>query len=104
LPAEFKYKIYLVNRMKRIHLIIKGRVQGVGYRFFIRLTASKLGLKGYVKNLYSGEVEVVAEGEEEKLKKLIQECRKGTFLSRVDNIEVSYEKATNEFDGFSIQH
>ncbi len=90
--------------IKRVKLTIKGRVQGVGFRFFTKYTAFKLGLKGHVKNLYNGDVEIVAEGTEEKLKNLVEACQKGTFLSRVEDIDIKYEKATGEFTTFSIQY
>jgi acylphosphatase len=48
-----------------VKLVVRGRVQGVGYRYFIARTASELGINGYVKNLYSGDVEIVAEGRKE---------------------------------------
>ena len=56
--------------MKRIHVIISGRVQGVFFRYNTNKVANKLGLKGFVRNLSDGCVEVVAEGSEDKLKEL----------------------------------
>lgn len=89
--------------MKQVHLIIKGRVQGVFYREFTMRTARKLGLIGFVRNLPDETVEVVAEGDEEDLKKLIAECRKGPLMAHVKDIKIEYGKAEKEFDNFYIR-
>lgn len=89
--------------MKQIRLIIKGRVQGVFYREFTMKAARKLGLTGFVRNLSDGTVEVVAEGEEQDLKRLISECKKGPLLAHVENIDVKYGKPEEEFDNFYIR-
>ena len=57
-----------VNREVQLHILISGKVQGVGFRIFTRTNARQLGVKGYAKNLANGKVEVVAEGEKLKLK------------------------------------
>jgi len=89
--------------VKQIRLIIKGRVQGVFYREFTMKAARKLGLTGFVRNLSDGTVEVVAEGEEQDLKRLISECKKGPLLAHVENIDVKYGKPEEEFDNFYIR-
>ncbi len=89
--------------MKRIHLVISGKVQGVFYRDFVRKAAEKLNIKGFVKNLDDGTVEVVAEGEDSKLKELIKECNRGSFLAFVEKIDVKEEKATGDFEEFQIE-
>lgn len=90
--------------MKRIHLIVHGRVQGVFYRDNTQKKASELGLKGFVRNLPNGTVEVVAEGPEDKLNELINFCRNNPGSSNVDKVEVKEEKVTNEFDWFGIRY
>ena len=89
--------------MKRIHLIVHGDVQGVFYRSNTRKKASELGLKGYVKNLPDGTVEVVAEGSENKLNELINFCKNKPGYSNVDKVEVKEEKVTNEFRDFEVR-
>lgn len=89
--------------MQRVHLIIKGRVQGVFFRGSIRTVAKKLELKGITRNLSNGNVEVIAEGSKEALKDLIEFCRKGPLGARVDDIEIKFEKTTNEFDDFYVR-
>lgn len=90
--------------MKRFHLIIHGDVQGVLYRSNTRKKASELGLKGYVKNLPNGAVEVVAEGSENKLNELIEFCRNSPGYSNVTNVKIKEEKPTNEFNSFEVEY
>ena len=90
--------------MKRIHIIISGRVQGVWFRHNTNIIGNKLGLKGFVRNLPNGNVEVVAEGSEEKLEQLINFCKTGPEGSKVENIKIKYEKPNSEFATFSIRY
>jgi len=87
--------------MKCAHLIVSGRVQGVFFRDNVRRKALELGLKGYAKNLPDGNVEVVAEGNEEKLKELIEFIKKGPGISRVENIQIKHKEPEN-FKNFEI--
>jgi len=88
--------------MKRIHLIVKGNVQGVFFRSNTKKIASELDLNGYVKNLPNGNVEIVAEGE--KVNELIEFCKKGTEYAKVEDIVVKIEKHKNEFESFEIRY
>lgn len=94
---------------KRIHLLISGFVQGVGFRHFVRGKARELGLVGWVRNADnpstgSGQaVEVVAEGEKEKLEQLIKLCQEGPILSEVKDINIQWQEGTGEFDEFEIR-
>lgn len=67
--------------------ILKGRVQGVGFRFFTKKNANELSIKGTVKNLTNGDVEVFAKGEDYKIDKFKAKLIKGNSFSRVENIE-----------------
>jgi acylphosphatase len=78
--------------MKRVHLFISGRVQGVFYRAFTKEVADSLGLKGWVRNLRDGRVEAVFEGEEDKISIAIERCKEGPPYARVDNIEIIWEE------------
>lgn len=89
--------------MKRVHLIVSGRVQGVFYRDFARREAERIGVKGFVRNLREGGVEIVAEGEHDKIKDFIKSCRKGSFASFVKHVKVKEEKPTSEFEDFEIR-
>jgi acylphosphatase len=67
--------------------VISGLVQGVGFRWYVKRRADRLGLKGWVKNLPTGQVEVVAEGPEEALRQLEEFLHKGPPAARVDGVE-----------------
>ena len=69
-----------------LHFLIRGRVQGVGFRWFVHREASELNLYGWVRNTEDGEVEVVAAGEPEDLNELRESLRRGPRGSRVDGI------------------
>lgn len=75
----------------------------VMFRDFTRRGAVALGLTGYVANNEDGSVTVVAEGTEERLKSLIVRMRRGSLLSRVDDIKETWEEPTGEFTGFVIK-
>ncbi len=69
-----------------IHFLIRGRVQGVGFRWFVHREAAELGLRGWVRNTDAGEVEIVAAGEAEAMEDLRVELRRGSRGSRVDAV------------------
>lgn len=78
---------------KLVHLLIKGKVQAVGYRAFVALQAELFALEGWVRNRRDGSVEAVIAGDASKVDALIEACRKGPPASRVSAIDVS---ETNE--------
>lgn len=80
------------------HYLVKGRVQGVGFRWFVHREASAIGLRGWVRNTDDGHVEVVAAGEPEDLTELKEALRKGSRGSRVDAV-VEHELVESEGDG-----
>ena len=88
--------------LKRAHLVIRGRVQGVFYRASTRARAEELGLVGWVRNLASGEVEVVAEGGKAPLEELLAWCWNGPDMAVVDDIDVTWQDATGEFSRFLV--
>lgn len=87
--------------MKTIRAKISGQVQGVFFRKFIKEEADKLELKGHVRNLESGEVEVVAEGSPDKIEKIIACCKKGAPHSSVKNVDIQ-ELNHIGFDEFKL--
>jgi acylphosphatase len=68
------------------HYLIKGRVQGVGFRWFVHREAEPLGLRGWVRNTEDGHVEVLAAGDAAQLRSLAEALRRGSRGSRVDDI------------------
>lgn len=89
---------------RRAHLLISGRVQGVFYRANTRDEARRLGLVGWVKNLPDGRVEAVVEGEEEKIKQLIDWCHQGPPGAIVRGVEVHWGDYGDEFTDFQIRY
>ena len=87
--------------MKTVRAKIKGLVQGIFFRRYVKDEADKLEIKGHVRNLETGEVEVVAEGRDEDVNKLMQNCRKGAPHSQVKKIDVQ-ELNHIGFDDFKI--
>ncbi len=90
--------------MKRAHVFVSGRVQGVFFRANTRKQALSLGLTGWVKNVRDGRVEAVVEGEESAVEKIIAWCHHGPSHASVDNVDVQYEDYTGEFDTFSVRY
>ena len=89
--------------MQRVHIIVHGSVQGVFFRANAKKIAESLGLNGYTKNMDDGTVEVVAQGPEEKIKELIEFCKKGPEMSNVKKIDFKFEKVSDKFDGFEVR-
>jgi acylphosphatase len=85
------------------HYLVKGRVQGVGFRWFVHREAEPLGLKGWVRNTEDGHVEVVAAGEPEELETLAQALRRGSRGSRVDAV-IEHELEPQEGDKLGSFH
>jgi len=84
-------------------LLVSGRVQGVGFRFFTEDRAQLEGLHGYVRNLDDGRVEIVVEGEAEALGRFERAIRRGPPAARVDACEVTDMPVTHRVSGFSIR-
>jgi acylphosphatase len=87
----------------RVHIMIRGRVQGVFFRAGTRDMAQGLGLKGWVRNTSDGAVEAVFEGPEDDLRKAVAWCRKGPPGAHVTGIDKKWYNFIGEFDGFDIR-
>ena len=90
--------------MIRVHLVIKGEVQGVFYRASAREEALRLGLFGWVRNLPDGDVEAEVEGPDETVQDFVRWCRKGPPAAVVGDVEVERLAYKAEFKGFGILH
>ncbi len=90
------------NGSKRLKAVVSGRVQGVGFRYFVQRAASEAGLTGWVRNRRDGRVELVAEGEDRSMAELTAALRRGPPSSFVSDVEMEWTPATSEFDSFDI--
>ncbi|WP_038057379.1 acylphosphatase [Thermodesulfobacterium hydrogeniphilum] len=90
--------------MKRVHVFISGRVQGVFFRAYTEAEAKKLGVKGWVRNLPDGRVEAVFEGEDGAVDQMIAWCHKGSPHAKVTKVEVIEEPYKGEFTDFEIRY
>lgn len=88
---------------KRVHIVVNGIVQGVGFRYFTHRLGNSLGLGGWVMNLPDGRVETVAEGNTYSVGQFIQGIEKGPMSSRVDDMELEWEEYTGQFHGFAVR-
>ncbi len=91
------------NEMKRVHLWVKGRVQGVGFRAHVEYHAAQIGVAGWVRNVGYDTVESIAEGTAEQIERFIEIVKQGPRMSRVDESRVEEESATGEFIGFGVK-
>jgi acylphosphatase len=89
--------------MTRVHIRVKGRVQGVGFRAHVEYYARQIGVTGWVRNVGWDTVEAVAEGSRDSLERFIEKVREGPRASRVDESNVEWGEASVEFDGFSVR-
>ena len=87
---------------KQVHCIVRGRVQGVFFRAASQREARRLGLTGQVRNLSDGSVEIIAEGEDDRLKELIQWAQRGPSSARVDRVDARWRGYTGDFTDFRI--
>lgn len=88
------------SSITRLHAIVHGRVQGVGFRYFVIDTASRFDITGWVRNRSNGTVEVVAEGTRKQLEDFGQAIKRGSRASKVTEVDLSWENASEEFTGF----
>jgi acylphosphatase len=85
-------------------VIFKGRVQGVFFRAHTMDRAKELGVKGWVRNLGTGDVEALFEGEDNLVNELIEYCKSGQPYAKVQSADVEYSEHKNEFKDFKIRH
>jgi acylphosphatase len=88
--------------MERLHAIVHGDVQGVGFRYFVQRKGQQLGLRGWVRNNDDGTVELVAEGSRQALDQLRRALEEGPRLARVDRVETRWSNATGDLNAFEL--
>jgi acylphosphatase len=89
--------------MKRAHLWVKGRVQGVGFRAHVEYCARQVGVTGWVRNVGYDTVETIAEGTPAQIETFIAQVKAGPRMSRVDEVREEGETVTGEFVGFYVR-
>lgn len=88
--------------MVRVQILVKGHVQGVSFRWWIKKTARSMGIVGSVKNLGDGRVEIYAEGEKEKLEEFIDMVKKGPLFCEVEGIDVNWKRSSGQYQSFEV--
>ncbi len=92
------------ERDVRLRAIVRGCVQGVGFRYFVLDRVSGTGLRGWVRNRADGNVECVAEGPRPRLERLLQDLRKGPRSARVGEVEVDWGPARGDLPEFRVTY
>ena len=87
----------------RVHVVVQGDVQGVGFRYFVADHARDAGLRGWVRNRTDGSVECVAEGPRADLETLLELLRRGPTSAEVEAVDVDWQEPEGGLDGFQIR-
>jgi acylphosphatase len=90
--------------MIQLHIIVSGKVQGVGYRYFSQMKAVQYEVTGWAKNLSDGSVEIVAVGNNDQLDAFIEDLRRGNPFSVIEDIQISESEVTETFRSFAIKY
>jgi acylphosphatase len=90
--------------MENLEIIVSGRVQGVGYRFFVSRIANVHKITGCVKNLDNGKVKITATADNENMASFIAELRKGPSFAKVTNMKISEITVTKNYKTFTIEY
>jgi acylphosphatase len=85
------------------HIVVKGRVQGVGYRYFAQEKAQTYDLKGWVRNLPGRDVEAHVEGSRSVIECFLEDLHKGPPLARIDSVDVQWSPPADQFTTFEIR-
>ena len=93
-----------MSQQSSFSALVSGRVQGVAYRYFIREKAQNKGIRGHVRNLPDGSVEVVALGQKVILEALIEDLKKGPPASRVEEVQIEWRESGSSYDNFTIRY
>lgn len=88
--------------MPRYNIIVSGRVQGVGFRYFVQTLANRLNLKGWVKNLDNGDVQMEFQSGEENLELIMEKLKKGNGFSKVSNMKIDVLEELDKYNSFKI--
>ena len=94
----------MVENIKTYNVLISGRVQGVGFRYFAVSIADKYDVKGFVRNIRGGRVEIVCQGEEEELQPFLDEIRKGPAFSVITGAVIEEIPENKRYNSFEIKY
>ncbi|MGD0338196.1 MAG: acylphosphatase [Bacteroidota bacterium] len=86
----------------RAHILIRGFVQGVGFRYFVYRIGVNLHLQGYVRNLVTGEVEIEIEGDRSLVEEMISQVRVGPRMSHITDVAIEWREPQHDFPAFEI--
>ncbi|MBL6965370.1 MAG: acylphosphatase [Anaerolineales bacterium] len=92
-----------LKNLARLHARIDGRVQGVGFRYFVQKNAVNLELLGWVRNRWDGSVEVLVEAPQDALEKLLKALQRGPRAGTTSDVKYEWLTATGEFQSFRIR-
>ncbi|MBP3038527.1 acylphosphatase [Bacillaceae bacterium Marseille-Q3522] len=90
--------------MIQLHLVVSGRVQGVGFRYFAHKLANEFAVNGWVKNSPNGDVEIMVTGEKDVLDSFIEKLKKGNRFAKVKHIAIHPREEIEPFSSFQIKH
>ncbi|MEA2016293.1 MAG: acylphosphatase [Actinomycetota bacterium] len=93
----------MAENIKTYKVILSGRVQGVGFRFFVESVAGKYDIKGYVRNTVNGKVEVVCQGED-GMDQFLEEIKKGPSFSVVADVKIEEFESSKKYNVFEIRY
>lgn len=99
--AIIRAEFLSISKMKRAHILLSGRVQGVWFRANTKEKAEQLDLKGWVRNLSNGRVEIVFEGKKEVIEKAIEWCHHGPSFAKVKKVEIKW-KEPEGYEDFKV--
>lgn len=85
------------------HILVSGRVQGVAFRYYARNIAIQLDVKGWIKNLPNGQVELVVEGSKNSVEEMVEWCKRGPRMAEVEDIEVDWLPYSGKFGQFQLK-
>jgi acylphosphatase len=93
----------MTDELVNAHLLISGMVQGVGYRWFVMRKANEYNLKGYVRNLYTDDVEVEVEGDKSLIMSFVKELNIGPRSAHVTDVKIQWSDYEDKYKSFEIK-
>lgn len=90
--------------MKQLHIVVSGEVQGVGFRYYAQTMALSQQVTGWVRNCLDGSVEIVVEGEKERIDKYLSLIQKGSPFSNVQSVTIKENEDIDQFQSFKIKY